>query len=53
MTFQTFIRRTEGVVVIGHDIGERVGNVVTGDNLLGFARLVRKLLDIERRLTCR
>ena len=35
--------RTEGIVVVRHDVGERVGNVVTGNDLLRFAGLIRKL----------
>ena len=34
---------TEGIVVVRHDVGERVGNIVAGNNLLRFAGLVRKL----------
>ncbi len=34
---------TEGVVVIGHDVGERVRDISTCDNLFRFIGLVAKL----------
>lgn len=34
---------TEGVVVVGHDVGERVRDISTCDNLFRFIGLVAKL----------
>ena len=36
------VRLTEGVVFVGHDIGESIGDVTTLDDLLGLVCLVRK-----------
>ena len=36
------VRLTEGVVFVGHDIGESIGDVTTLDDLLGLVCLVRE-----------
>jgi hypothetical protein len=35
----------EGVVVVGHDVGEGEGNISTGNDLLTLLRLVRQLCE--------
>lgn len=37
------VKLTEGPVVVSHDVGKRIRNIPTGDDLLGFARFVRQL----------
>ena len=39
--------RTEGVVVIRHDIGERVRDISAGNNLLCFPSLVSELAEYK------
>ena len=34
---------TEGIVLVGHDIGERVGDVTALDDLLRFIGVIREL----------
>ena len=38
---------TEGIVLVGHDIGECVGDVTTGNDLLRLTRLVGELIEIS------
>lgn len=35
--------RTQGVVIIGHNIGEGIRDVPACDNLLGFVSFIREL----------
>ena len=43
------MRRTQGVIVIGHDIRESVRNVPACYNLLGFVGFIRELAGTDER----
>ena len=39
---------TERIVVVSHNVGEGVGNISAGDNLLGLVRFVRELEGVSQ-----
>lgn len=44
------MKRTERIVVVGHDVGKSIGYISTSDNFLRFPRFISHLL--QERLNC-